>query len=507
MSEFPSPPPTIPTAQPLDAEREFGARYLPWIGALSVIGGLIYLVNYAIQRELIGPEIQMIGAAILAATFAVVGLWISRGEGESRLFGNILVGLGSCGLYMTAGGGHAGWKIITGEAMIIAFVLIALLTTIYGHVKSLPPFVMLGIAGGAIASAMLGYRGEDSLAAGVITIVGVPAYISLISRRFPFWIGGVWLAGEVSLLFWQNPQSPIALAVVGIWMLGGLVAHAFCRNREMPREDLITLLGIAVLGIVHLRIIAERGWGPAAWIAVVGMALAVISRYLPKDGKLAMLIAAGILVGILAPTCVPTAWMSLSFAAMGLVMAIGARQIRAELGLLAIADLAVAAQLYLISILSNGAFRLPFDERAAIPIFIVIVVASAGFLGARIDHIREFAGNSWMFRLAAAIVSWILVSRFVDIQVGAGELRAEAMTISWGCTAIATFLVGNMLNYRELRVTGLAILMITLGRTVLVDLAELESVYKVMILIGVGIVSLAISYAFYIKPSGKPRLL
>src|SRR5436190_899657 len=70
-----------------DFEERFGTKWVVWIGGLSLALGGIFLVRYAIDRELIVPSVRVALGALLAATLLVLGEWTRRQETLTGLVG------------------------------------------------------------------------------------------------------------------------------------------------------------------------------------------------------------------------------------------------------------------------------------------------------------------------------------------------------------------------------------------------------------------------------------
>jgi len=118
----PSEPRPKPPSSP-EAEYKIGAQVLPRVGAAVFLIGVLYLVGLAISRGYIMPTTQFVGEQILCAAFVVLGL-IKRNERED--FGQVLVGIGSCGFYLSFAGANAFKHVISDEQLIALFVLLAL---------------------------------------------------------------------------------------------------------------------------------------------------------------------------------------------------------------------------------------------------------------------------------------------------------------------------------------------------------------------------------------------
>lgn len=494
--------------EPVDGEREFGAKVLPWIGAVAVVVGLGYLVNYAIQRDLITPEMQMAGAAIFSLIIALIGGFVARGEDViKRAYGNLLVGLGSCGLYMTSAGGYSGWNLISAETMVVTFVVLSMVNLAYGFWRSLPPFVVLGMAGGAIAASMVASKGQYDLSSLILGIVGSAALGVLVSSRQSRWVPAVWLIGSMSLISWSVAREATGSHyVVAGWLVANVLAYVFGSVREGREIEPVAPGVMSLAAIGNVFICADNRW-EAGLIALGFAAVFGGFAYRFAAARKSLAILAAVFVAIIAPFGLETSWYILTFAVLGTGLLVAAIKSYAEIAILAAVNLFIAGLLYLTIPVANSSDLLPFDERYLVALLTVVAVVATALVHhmtkSKLKDVVELDKLSLM--LGAGTV-WCFVWRFVHLEIQAGFLGREWITISWGICALLAIATGAWAHLKTLRFAGLGILMASFARVVMVELAELESIYKVMLLIGLGLLALGISYGFYIRPGRKGPL-
>ena len=85
-----------------------------------------------------------------------------------------------------------------------------------------------------------------------------------------------------------------------------------------------------------------------------------------------------------------------------------------------------------------------------------------------------------------------------------GQVLVSAL---WGLAGLCALLSGLRRDLREVRLGGLALLMITVGKVFLYDLAALGSVYRVLSFLALGTLLLAASFAYQrLRPTPLPDL-
>lgn len=241
-----------------DLELAIGSRGLLWVGGLVTVIGLAYLVGLAINRGLISPKTQFIGELVLCLAFIGVGVWKRPQRVE---FGDLLVGLGACGMYLSFAAGHIDKHLFGSETLIGLFVGLSALNVVYGAWRGAQAFVWIGLLGGLIASGMpLREPGHLPLSVSLYLLSIVPVAIVGGRRRWPGTLMGAWILGlPFSGAIAFSAEGPWAWRVAGV-TLGTLAALA-------------ALVGSRDRGDKTIR-------GAFGWIAVPGTA-AIVAYHAP----------------------------------------------------------------------------------------------------------------------------------------------------------------------------------------------------------------------------------
>jgi hypothetical protein len=82
------------------------------------------------------------------------------------------------------------------------------------------------------------------------------------------------------------------------------------------------------------------------------------------------------------------------------------------------------------------------------------------------------------------------------LDVNAAMARQTALSIYWGLYAIGTVAVGFAWRSSACRYAGLALLAITLGKVLTVDMAEVRYIYRVLSFLGMGLLLVATSVGY-----------
>ncbi len=96
------------------------------------------------------------------------------------------------------------------------------------------------------------------------------------------------------------------------------------------------------------------------------------------------------------------------------------------------------------------------------------------------------------YRVAAHVLILMLFYReFASLENGQGYV-----TIAWGVYSIVLLVVGLLRDHNLLRSVALGTLLLVVGKLFLVDLAHLETIWRIVLFFGFGVVFLVISYFF-----------
>ena len=101
----------------------------------------------------------------------------------------------------------------------------------------------------------------------------------------------------------------------------------------------------------------------------------------------------------------------------------------------------------------------------------------------------------------AALLGWSLR------ELSSLEGGQAYVTITWGVYAIVMLVVGLRRNYTQLRMAAMGTLLLVVAKLFLVDLAQLETIWRILLFLGFGGVFLVLGYYFQAlwKPATNPE--
>jgi uncharacterized membrane protein len=114
-------------------------------------------------------------------------------------------------------------------------------------------------------------------------------------------------------------------------------------------------------------------------------------------------------------------------------------------------------------------------------------------LAASVVAIRALSTDEkkvYLFLAHLALLGWFLRELAV-LPNGQGYV-----TIAWGIYALILFVVGLRMNFNKVRAIAMGTLLLVVGKLFLVDLAEVETIWRVLLFLGFGGLFLLLSYYF-----------
>ncbi len=113
-------------------------------------------------------------------------------------------------------------------------------------------------------------------------------------------------------------------------------------------------------------------------------------------------------------------------------------------------------------------------------------------LAAAVSVLFKSTQEKKIYRLLShiAFLGWLL-KNLSSLPNGQGYV-----TIAWGVYTIILLVVGLRYNQSQLRTAAMATLVVVVGKLFLVDLAELETIWRILLFLGFGGLLLLLSYYF-----------
>jgi uncharacterized membrane protein len=178
------PPPPIP-AKPFDWEAFFGVKLFAWIGGFVLFLGIVFLVKYSFENNLITPAMRVAIGTVVGLGLIITG-WFTAAR-NYRVSGQSLCATGILVLYGNIFAAHVFYGLID---LIPAFVSMALVTTAAFFLAvrmNAQVIVVLGLLGGFLTPVLLSTGVDRPLALfGYIAVLNVGVAAVALRKRWDY---------------------------------------------------------------------------------------------------------------------------------------------------------------------------------------------------------------------------------------------------------------------------------------------------------------------------------
>lgn len=499
------------------APRWQGEALFRFVGIGLFLFGIAFLFEFAVDQGWLTESIR-VGIGLLLATGLFA--WGLRLAGRRRAYGQVLMG-GSVAAYYISG--FAAFQLYGLISHTAAFAYMVLVTGLAYALSLSQRDAVLSILGtvGGLATPFLLYAGSGSVSGlvGYTCLVMASAGLVYAARGWSSLlcsaaVGGWLVLAQCPRLLDSTPPAAwsdraavelgIAVAVLVFWVLPLARevrvrrGSASAERRRVPLHVLSVstpLLGLALSagawtdlgrttwGGVALALAAV--WALAAWWlarwpearplahtqGMVALLLATLSLVLLLTGP--VLIVALAAEGAALHWLVrrhedPVVWAGAHLLWAGLGVALAQRLISGPVEGLPLCSAAALANLAVIGLAAGSAFVVrPRGERLA---YLVVV------------HL--------------ALLGWVL-RELSRLDQGLG-----LTSLAWGVYAIGLLMVGMRRDWTQVRQAGLGTALVVVAKLFLVDLAELPTIWRILLFLGFGAAFLMVGY--YLPALWKP---
>ncbi|MBC8063339.1 MAG: DUF2339 domain-containing protein [Chlorobia bacterium] len=495
-ARMPEPRAVTKPAVTADAEYQFGAQWLPRIGASLMVLGIAYLIALAVNNGWITPPMLFGGAVALCLGFVAFGL---RLRDEREDFGQVLTGIGSCGMFATFAGGHIYQNLYSGEMMVASFVLWSLANLGFAMWRKSRSFLTIGIIGGLLGSAMPISKDAYTLSLGLHTVILLVSSIVIVKHRFGPLAIGLWLASMLAL-------APVAIASEVDWMVrvaalevSGLVCLAtYLLGRSKPDQSTDTLISVALMGIsTGAAFGIQYGLDGTAHVLLASLAIFLMAGAFWREqvAREALLWTGTLLACFLAPMGLKQIEAAFLYGVVAIAAGLASNAFRRKEALIVSAiGLSMSVVLYLADLSRLKGLS---AEIEAMYLCVALVGAVSMAIGLKRDEDDPRL-------LLAFLIGWAATTRLSTILMAMpSDLRLASFsaTIAWLIYGVALLVVGFVAKLKNYRYAALAVLISAVGKVVLIDLATSTPALRVAVLIGLGAVLVGGGYA-YIRSKG-----
>ena len=506
------PKPFAPPKAPRDLEELLGGRVLGWVGGIAVVIAAVFFVVMAVHNGWIGVAARMELAFAASAALVAFGVWLYERRGRTQAAVATLAA-GLAALYASDAATTLRYDLISSPVGLVIAGAVGALALATAVRWSSQEIAGIGIVGSLLAPVFVD-AGPHTSALVFMTIALVVA-IGVVVRQRWTWLAAIayvvsapqaaaWLANE------HSSRLGLTIAVAtAFWLL--YVVAAIGHELRKPTDELrlssasllFTNASVAAGGVWWLIDDAGHRSGANAWLFALAGAHVVLGTLVFRSRasrEIALLLyGVGIaLVGIAFTATLSGPALVAAWSAEALVLAwAGRRSATPGRALAAALVFAVLAGVHaLVFEAPPTALAWGFDSiPEAVGAVALVLLALAGIAVAYAEDVLEelaWAGAALGVYLASGLV--------VDLAGAHAHASTQTSQLAlsgfWGALGFAAIVVGLIRRKRALRLGGLGVLMLAVGKVFLVDLAHLQSIWRVGSFLAIGLLLLAGAFAY-----------
>jgi uncharacterized membrane protein len=512
------PPPRVaapPRREPLDLEELLGGRVLGWVGGIAVVLAAVFFLVMAVHNGWIDERTRVVLAFVGSALLAAGGVWLYERKGRTQA-ARAAVSAGIAAFYASDTAATALYHLVPAAAGLAIAGAVGAAATALAIRWSSREIAGIAIVGALLAPVLV--RAGDSTESLVFMTLALCSAVGvLIWRRWSWLALATYVVGAPQAAAWianeRDAHLGLALAVTAaFWLL--YVVAALGHELRVPTARL--RLSSASLLFVNASVASVGGWallrdagnhdGATAWVIGIAVAHAALG-FATLRGRIsreigALLIALGsaiAAVGLALALHGPA--LVAGWSAEAVLVAWVAKRSGDRRGYFGAAAFATAAAVHALifeappKALAHGLDSLPRGVVA-----LVLVIAALAALGRIVGPDEEVLEQALLYLAAAVFTVYlgsVLVVELAGGRPGSVVQHAQlALSAFWAALGFASLVTGLMRDRRPLRYAGLALLGLAVGKVFVVDLAALQSAYRVLSFLALGLLLLAGAFAY-----------
>jgi len=510
------PPRKAPISIPNDPE-----VLLKWAGIALVVFSVAFLFKYAVDEGWLTPAIRIVLGGALGIILIALGQIVYP---KRDRFGQVLQGGGLAALYITFFAAFALLDVLDFQVAFGGMVVVTLVGFGLGLLQRDPPLIVIGLLGG-LATPFVLYTGSSNIVGLMtytcllvasttiifmrygwrsvlyVTVIGAWLVFAIAADTLPFDTGfrvsdrwAVQLAvGFGVLAFWCAPvirevfllQKPDQVATAATSSKGGSALERIFSN-VVHQLIVATPLVASALSMQIWRLNDTQSGIVMGGFAVI---YAIVAFVLKTDEveriRYSHAVMAGVLLTIAIVLLIDGNALLVCLAAEVAALHTVATKLNDRLIRAGGHSLFVVLALWMwIRIVDHSTGSPALVNPSALSDLVVLALTIPAAMALRTDtHKRLYLALAY-----AGMLGW-LYRELVTIDNGHAYV-----TVAWSLIGIGFLVTGLRAHVEMFRSVGLATLVLVVAKLFVVDLAELDPLWRVAVFLGIGAVFLAVGY-------------
>ncbi|HEY2092267.1 MAG TPA: DUF2339 domain-containing protein [Thermoanaerobaculia bacterium] len=487
-------------------ETRIGAHWLNRVGIAAVMFGAAFFLKYAVDNNWIGPSMRVaIGAAVGIALLAWGEALRARGH---ELFAHSLDILGAGILYLTIWAASQMYTLVSGAAAFGAMIVVTAIVVALALRHRSQFLAGVALTGGFMTPILLSTGGDHETA--LFTYVALLDFAAVVLLVLHPWLRALAVAFFGTLVLYigwaANHYEPAVMTrTIGLatlfFLLFAIVPLLRRWDVDPPSQGVLVLpFANAIVYFAQLSAMMNATPSRLAWYAVSLAALFLIIagalklRGVDREDLAAAHLALALgFITIAIPLRLNELWITVGWLAESaalLLIAPRLSQSRAQVFRL-LGGIALVA----------GIFRLLFIDKFA-PQHVLMnwraltYAIAIGVLGAIAHRHRD---SLWQIAVTAGNALAVIALTLEANRIHTNLARNFTRSAIWMAYGAALMIVGFRRHLAFLRWLALLLIGITVAKVFFFDINALERIYRILSFIGLGVILLAISFAYQRK--------
>lgn len=517
-------------AKDTSLENAIGTKWIGRVGILAILFGVAFFLKYSFDNKLIGETGRVMLGIFWGGVFIGVGEYLQK-KRNLGLYGQMLSGGGLAVLYLALYAAFALYHLIPAPLATLGMLAVTTTGMTLSVRYSTYSLAAIALLGGFLTPIMLSSgQNQPVTLFGYVLLLDLGTLLLLRFRQWPSLVAAS-LVGSVLLYsgwhskYFTDAQAGLALGVIATFFAFYnlyIVVSRLSSQKEESRVDQLVIFGSAAF--FFLAYYAQQH-GESTWpvkictlaLAAIEIGLAELVRRRAPAARLTVTAyaAVSVIMTVVATfIALEQRWVMPGLAAE--MVALGWMGFRLDLpslrrgayllGLLVLFRFADDVVLRLEPFerfvpVFNGRF---FICAAAVAGFYALLGAISYYRGKRDAHERYVLEA--VFLLTQAL-SLILLSVEIhdffryrspgyDLERASHYAHQLSLSVLWALYASILTGVGILKRVRGARLLGILLLSATVLKVFLVDLSKLQTFYRIISFIVLGILLLAVSYSY-----------
>jgi uncharacterized membrane protein len=511
--EVPKEPVQAPS-EPISLEDLLGGRVLAWVGGVAVLLGVAFFLVMAASRGWIDEATRTVLALLGSTGLLCAALYLHERLGRTQA-ALAAASTAVAALYVTLVAATQLYDLVDPRLGLAFGGLIGATATVLAVRWAEPVVAGIGIVGALLAPVLVD-SGTDGVALAFVIVALVAAVGVLLWQRWS-WLGAVaFLVTVPQLILWLVEDNALGLelaVLAGLWVLFALAAIGYELRVPTTRLRLasasLLFANAALAAGAGWTVLDDAGYGDAATAWVIGTAALHVGIGVPAyRGRMsseiaALLVAVGTaLAAIGLALALDGPALVAGWAAEALVLSYAARRLGDPRGrVLGLVFFALALGVTLAEEAPPEGLREGVDDFASAAAAVVIVGTAAAGLARLARDLRSESNLPLLYAIVAGaaavyLPSLAIVSAFGGDEPEPGQTPQVLLSCFWAVTGLVGLVVGLLRDVRPLRLASLALLGLAVAKVFAYDLSELESIYRALSFIALGLLLLGAAFAY-----------